>query len=317
MTPSNKTMNILIIGGAGFIGHHIINELHNSDYAGSVFVLEPPYSDVSRLEGLPIRLLRGNLRDSAFIESLMDEHKIDIIIHLASTILPCSDFRDYENELEEIVIPTIWLVKCCAKLNVKFVFFSSGGTVYGDRTSLVPFRETDNRNPICYYGMSKKQIEDYILFEHSISKLDFLILRPSNAYGLGQRFNRKQGLIAVALHKLQCWDKMTIWGNGENVRDYIYVEDLAKITVKLLNTTNNNVINIGTGIGYSTNEVLSIIERVSGTALSVINEEKRDNDVKNMILDISLLKSMLQYDFISLETGIRKFYESIRSGEYN
>ena len=162
-------------------------------------------------------------------------------------------------EFENVIFPTVRLAQLCSRLGVQLVYFSSGGTVYGERKTLVPFVETDPKEPISYYGLSKQMIENSILFEHRVSNLDFVILRPSNPYGHGQSINGRQGLIAVALGKVLAGETMTIWGDANQVRDYIYIDDLSKVVVQLLKEDIScRTINIGSGKGYTVKEVLKI-----------------------------------------------------------
>lgn len=302
---------ILFIGGAGFIGSAVIREMLKADNdSDDIFVLEPLAADISRLKDIPVHALRGNLSDIDFIKNIITTNSIKKVVHLVSTMVPGCGYDEYKQEFEDVIFPTVRLMQLCSKLGVQFVFFSSGGTVYGERKTLKPFVETDPKEPISYYGLSKQMIENSILFENRMSNLQYLILRPSNPYGPGQNINGRQGLIAVSLGKIMSKEPITIWGDGSSVRDYIYIDDLATVVVQLLREdVCNMTLNIGAGKGYSIKEVIGILGKVVDVEVKVELSPRRKNDVSNMILDTTLLKSLVDVEFTPIETGIRRFYE--------
>ena len=306
---------ILFIGGAGFIGSSVIKELEKDKrYRDSVFVLEPSHTNVTRLDGMHVHLIRGKISDIELIERIIRANSIKKVVHLVSTMVPGSGYDEYKQEFENVIFPTVRLAQLCSRLGVQLVYFSSGGTVYGERKTLEPFVETDPKEPISYYGLSKQMIENSILFEHRVSNLDFVILRPSNPYGHGQSINGRQGLIAVALGKVLAGETMTIWGDGNQVRDYIYIDDLSKVVVQLLKKDIScRTINIGSGEGYTVKEVLVILSSVVDEDIAVEYTPSRRNDVSNMILDNSMLMSLCDVQYTPLKEGIRMFYEYERA----
>ena len=156
--------NILFIGGAGFIGSALIRVLLEKDKSTNIIVIEPSFANVSRLEEMNVNIIRCELNDIDVIEQIINSHKINIIVHLVSTLIPSSNYEDYKNEILTVAFPTLRLTQLCSKLKIKFVYFSSGGTVYGQRTNSIPFTESDKREPISYYGLTKLMLENNILF---------------------------------------------------------------------------------------------------------------------------------------------------------
>jgi len=306
--------NILLIGGAGFIGANLL-KYFVSNQANNVFVLETPFANVSKIENLinKITIIKGVLADYDLLQSIIIDHNIDVIIHLVSTLVPGSSYDDYKREFENIIFPTVRLMGVCAEKNIKFIYFSSGGTIYGNN-SHEKFLETDIREPISYYGLSKQIIEDSILFEHRRANLRYLIIRPSNPFGPGQSLNGVQGLIAVAIGKILANEPLTIWGDGSSVRDYIYIDDLVKTMYQLIDKNIvNEVINIGSGVGYSINDVLLYLKNIAGEKLIVNYETSRSVDVSNVILDISKLQSFVDTNYTPLKDGIKMFYDDVKS----
>lgn len=311
-------MNILFIGGAGFIGSNLIKKIRSED-GFKVYVLEPYFANISRIENLQIDIIRGELMDIDLIESLITANKIDVVIHLVSTLIPGSSYDDFIDEYQKVVFPSIRLMELCCRHDVKFVFFSSGGTVYGERKNAIPFKEEDELKPISYYGWSKQMMENSILFKNRTQGLKYIILRPSNPFGHGQNLFGKQGLIAVCIGKLLRGLPIEIWGNGSAVRDYIYIDDLSYAVVKLLQNENivNTTINIGSGMGYSINDIMEILKTVSGKSLLSKKVEARHSDVSNMILNIDKLKSIIDFKITPIADGVKFFYEECMISKNN
>lgn len=299
---------ILFIGGAGFIGSNIIKRLRHDDY--DIHVCEPVGANIQRLNGLDVTIHHTLLSDIDTVSSIIQHFNVDVVVHLVSTLIPGSSYEDYKEEYKNIIFPSIELMEICARKGVRFVYFSSGGTVYGNRNDVLPFVETDEMNPISYYGWSKQMMENSIQFMHRTVGLDYLILRPSNPYGHGQNLYGKQGLVAVAIGKLLKDETIEVWGDGSAVRDYIYVDDLASIFVKLIEeNVHNTTLNIGSGRGYSINDVLAFLKIVSGKDLKIVYKNPRPVDVSSMVLDTSRLMELISYELTPFMDGIKKFYE--------
>lgn len=305
-------INILFIGGAGFIGSSLINRfIVNDNY--NLFILEPERSNKDRIKPFldRITVFQGDLRDSTMILDILVNSKINIVVHLVSTLIPGSSLSHFQNEMNDILIPTMNLMELCAKGNIELVYFSSGGTIYGNSETGI-HDERVKKEPISYYGLSKNIGEEMIKFEHRHSKLNYLILRPSNPYGFGQDIYGKQGLIAVSIGKLLNNEPLTVWGDGNSVRDYIYIDDLADAVYELIDKkVLNKVINIGSGKGYSVNDIIKILSSVVNKDIKVEFFPSRGVDVESLVLDISKLKSLISFNPRSIEVGINTFVSQI------
>ena len=305
--------NVLFIGGAGFIGSNLIRTLIGRKYDLNVFVLEPSFANISRLGGMDVQIFRGTLQDIDFVQSIIEANHIDTIVHLVATIIPGSTFEDYKREYQQVIFPTIELMQYCAQKNIKFVYFSSGGTVYGNRTDMTPFKETDAMAPISYYGWSKQMMENSILYVHRTAGLKYLVVRPSNPYGHGQNIHAKQGLIAVALGKILAEEPIAVWGDGSNVRDYIYIDDLCEAIAQLLEKdVCNTTLNIGSGVGASINDIIISLKDVVSEEVKVEYLPARSVDVAHMILDTTELKKYVSIAYTPLKEGIARFYQDVK-----
>lgn len=292
--------NILIIGSSGFIGKNIVESFKNSYY--QLFFLTRKINSFNDND-------KCGLSDIKSIIDFLTINKIDTIIHLASGLIPSSDQKDFNNELTSLVLPTFELIDYCSKNEIKFIFFSSGGTIYGNTdVQLIP--ENHSKNPINYYGYSKLMIEDYIQYKSRTTTLKYLIIRPSNVYGRHQKLNKNQGFIAVAINKILNNESIELWGDGSVIRDYIEVQDLVNITKELLeNNIENEVLNVGSGIGTSLNEVISVLSKLFNSTVKVEYKEKRNVDVDKMVLDTTLQNKFINYNKTNIYDGIRNYIQ--------
>lgn len=304
--------NILFIGGAGFIGSNLIKKILGDGCC--VHVIEPKEAFVGRLNGWNVKIHECSLSDVENIRAIIKENNIDIVVHLVSTLIPGSSYEDYKDEYKNMIFPSIELMEICAEREIKFVYFSSGGTVYGNRNDVLPFVEQDPMAPISYYGWSKQMMENSILFMHRTKGLKYLIVRPSNPYGLGQNLYGKQGLVAVAIGKILRGETVEVWGDGSAVRDYIYIDDLAEIFKQLIERdVHNTTLNIGSGRGYSVNDVLAFLKIVSQQDFKIEYKNPRPVDVSNMVLDVSNLTQYVDIEFTSFMEGVKKFYDESKT----
>lgn len=307
-------MKILFIGGAGFIGSNLVKWFcENGSF--EVTVIEPETASVMRLDGLQVEIVRVSLANVEVVEQIIANKRIDTVVHLVSTLIPGSGYEDFKRELTDMVFPSIRIMEYCARFDIKFVYFSSGGTVYGNRTTMQPFVETDDMAPISYYGWSKQMMENSILFKNRTEKLRYLIVRPSNPYGHGQNLYGRQGLVAVAIGKILNGQPVEVWGDGSAIRDYIYIDDLAEIFFQLIdNDVTNETVNIGSGRGYSVNDVLAFLKIISKVDFRIIYENARPMDVSNMVLDTTKMLGKVNISLTPMLDGISTFYkESIET----
>ena len=292
-------MNILMIGGTGFLGTNCAKALRKKHTVYCTGIPGPGIEDES--------FISLKIHETEKIISLIETNKIDVVMHLVSTLLPNSSHSDYISDIQNIYVPTLQLVDYCSRHHVKFVFFSSGGAVYGNQNGA--FSEELICTPISYYGLSKLNIEQMISFYHA-KGLDYLIIRPSNPYGPGQNIHGKQGLIAVTMGKILNNQPIEIWGDGGAVKDFIYIDDFVHYVVSLLETESawNETYNIGTGIGTSVNEVIEAF-RKNGISLPQISYlETKSMDVSHMILDCTKINSKIKYSCRSVVEGIGCFW---------
>ena len=307
-------MRALLIGGNGFIGSHLLDGLIQIGW--KLRVLDQSYERFR--DPLPeVEFMPGRYEDPTFLQqALLD---IDYVFHLASATLPKSSNEDPSFDVASNLIQTIHLLEACVRQRIrKVVFLSSGGTVYGT-TQSVPIHEEHATNPECSYGITKLAIEKYLaLFKH-LYGLDYVILRPSNPYGIRQSPFGTQGVIPVFLRKVKLNQPIEIWGDGSIVRDYVHVKDLVNgIILAATVTSRFTVFNLGSGEGHSLIDIVNTIEHVIGRTIYVNYSERRIFDTPKVVLDITRARNELHWmPMEDLRKGIDDVWKFIGSTPIN
>ncbi|HLE82490.1 MAG TPA: NAD-dependent epimerase/dehydratase family protein [Dehalococcoidia bacterium] len=232
----------------------------------------------------------------------------DVVIHLANSGNPTTSEQDRVRDIEENLIATLHLLESCAEKGVeKFIFASSGGTVYGV-PQVLPIPEVHPTNPISAHGAMKLAIEKYVQVYGAQFGLKYVILRCANAYGPGQTGASGQGIIGRAIQVALQDEPLELWGSGSAVRDFIFVEDVAEAFVlAAIGTASIEVVNIGTGKGTSIAEVIDLVGRAVGRPVQVVHLPGRQFDVPGNLLDIRKAKALLDWEpRTALEEGIKR-----------
>jgi len=301
----------LILGGGGFIGANLAREYIIQ--GKNVIILdtfEGGNSDkfIDILDRVTI--INSNLSDTKLLENLFRKYEIGEVIHLISSLIPSSTVGDFAYEYSNVIVPTIKLIEVMINNNVsKLIYLSSGGTVYGNYKENGYYNEEDSLMPINYYGLSKCNLEEIIKFEGRKGNIDYLILRPSNPFGKFQNIHGKQGLIAVILGKMINGQVIEIWGDGQSMRDYIPIEYLVQCISKLSNLkSKNETYNIGSGLGFSINEIIEMIEKTLQVKLKINYKSARNVDTDKLILNIDKMKNAIDIEEIDFNNSILNFY---------
>ena len=298
-------INILVLGGFGFIGSNIIEALLNTNHY-NIIVFE--FKSVTSKFVDRVRVYHGDFNNEEDLAEVFENNKIDIVVHLISTTVPATSNDNIEYDVNSNLISTIRLLNIMVQYNVlKIVFLSSGGTVYGEIAE-ENASEDHSTYPISSHGIIKLSIEKYLYLYHKLHTMDYLILRVSNPYGPYHNSD-KQGFINVVIRKILQNEKIYIWGDGSIIRDFIYVKDLAKIFVRLIDLNIfNEVINIGSGGGYSINQVLVYITG-NHPDIDIEYKPSRKYDIQRIILDTKKLKTLENFQLTDIRHGIDITYQ--------
>lgn len=304
-------MKALVIGGNGFVGSHLVEALLKAGWQVSVFDLREP-----RYGPLPsqVNFIRGDLEQLYILREALTG--VDLVFHLAWTTIHETANKYPAADVTQNLIPAINLFQACRQLEVKRVIFtSSGGTVYGPAQQL-PIAETHPHHPITAYGITKLATEKYLQMFHHLYGLEYAIVRPSVPYGPYQNPLARQGAVAVFLYRVGQGLPVTIWGDGQTVRDYFYVADLAQalVTCAQQELTRHRIFNIGGGEGISLLELLAQIEETVERKSQVTFKPARPFDVPSLVLDTGLARRVLGWKpQTSLSDGLGLTWQWMRS----
>jgi UDP-glucose 4-epimerase len=282
----------LVLGAGGFIGTNLCRRLREQGARVQGFGRSKSFPDA--LAG--IDWMTGDFADRDAVARAVEGN--DLVFHLVGSRLPESSNQDPAADLSVNVVNTLQLLDACRRAKIgKVVFASSGGTVYGIPRQ-TPIPEVAPTDPIAAYGISKLAIEKYLALYRHLHGLDYAILRIANPFGPYQSGYRKQGVIAAFAQQALNGEILEIWGDGEVVRDFVYIADVVQALLDVaLYAGPHRVFNVGQGGGRSVNEVLRDIEFVLGRGvLEKRYMPSRLADVPVNVLDIALIRRELGWE---------------------
>jgi len=301
---------ILIVGGAGFLGNSLVK--HLTDHNMNVAVADTK----RRIEKYAIQLdgveyVTTDLPDYSSIKKMAN---VNVAVHLAWSTNPNSSMQDVIGDAKTNLIGTLNLLESLQNHHLeKFIFMSSGGTVYGNcYEPLIP--ETCSTSPISAYGISKLACENYVNLYSIRKKFTPLNIRLGNPYGCYQLQGTPTGVVANFVRKIFHGDALEIYGDGETTRDYIHIDDVTECIERLIShPTIAGTYNLGSGVGVSVRNIIDIIEKCTNKEIRINYRESRRSDVRSVVLDVSKIRNDLGFSpQISIEDGIREmtdFYQ--------
>lgn len=301
--------NILILGGYGFLGTNIMTFVDKHLSQLYCFIVFDKFD--RHMGGVELACVEktyaGDFTDKELMESIFKENKIDLVIHSLSTTVPV-DSANARYDVETNLLPTLDVLALMVKYGVRdIVYISSGGAVYGTRDQK-PHLESDAVYPISSYGTVKVATEKYMMQYGQLYGLRPLIVRLSNPYG-AYHYSMKQGVINIAMTKALRNETLQIWGDGNDKKDYIYVEDFVDILFKLLDKgISSQVINVGSGTLLSVNEIYDAV-RFLVPSFKAEHSEAQQFDASHFELNTDKLRSLIgDYKFTSFKEGLNKTY---------
>jgi UDP-glucose 4-epimerase len=304
-------MKCLVLGGGGFIGSHIVEELHAAGH--DIRILERPRVPRFREFASRVEWVEGDFQSASVVHDAVDG--IDAVFHLVSTTLPKSSNDDPIFDLESNVVATLRMLEFARDARVrKIIFISSGGTVYGTPATL-PIPETHPTEPRVAYGIAKLAIEKYLALFQRLHGMDYTVLRVANPYGKRQRVETAQGAVAAFIDRVLRDQPIEIWGDGTITRDYVHVADVARAFLHALDYDGDvHIFNVASGRGRTLNELVALLEDVMGRRIAVRYMPGRPFDVPSNVLAIDRARDVLgwmpQVDF---EAGLRETFAWARA----
>jgi len=300
---------ILVTGGAGFIGSHIVDKLIENTH--DVIILDNLTTGNKNNINPKAEFVNADIRDKDLNEKI-NFKDVEVIIHQAAQINVRSSVENPMHDANINVLGTINILEMMRKYDInKIVFASSGGAVYGEPNYL-PVDEDHPITPLSPYGLSKYVGEEYIKLYNRLYGIEYAILRYSNVYGERQDPRGEAGVISIFIDKMLKNQSPIIFGDGNQTRDFVYVGDVAKANLMALNWK-NEVVNIGTGKETSVNELYKIIANELNYKNEPIYDKPREGEVYRIFLDIKKAQNLGWIPDVDLKEGIKKVINWMRT----
>ncbi|MBI3953773.1 MAG: NAD-dependent epimerase/dehydratase family protein [Chloroflexi bacterium] len=272
---------VLVTGGAGFIGSHVVDAL----VAGGAEVVVVDNLSTGRRENVPgaTGLVQRGIEEPSLLE-VFRRQRPEAVVHLAAQSSVAASMRDPALDARTNILGAINLLRCCQETGVKrVVYTSTGGALYGEPTYL-PCDERHPIEPLSYYGLSKHTVERYLKLFAQDTGLRYTILRFANVYGPRQDPYGEAGVVAIFASLLLQGKAPTIFGDGEQTRDFVYVEDVVQACLSALERGASQAYNIGTGTQTSVNSLFRSLASLTGYRGQPIYGPPRSGDVRHIAL---------------------------------
>lgn len=305
--------NVLVTGGVGFIGSHLVDALLRNGHR--VVVVDNLSS--GRIENLNRQALfyQQSVEDEEMMERVFMLHRFDYVFHLAAQASVSVSVKQPTKDAMTNVIGSLVLLEKSVKYGVKkFIFSSTGGAIYGDDVP-IPTSEEIVPRPISPYGIAKRSVEMYLDFFKREKGLDYVSLRYGNVYGPRQDPNGEAGVVAIFTSRMLKNEEVYIFGDGEHVRDYVYVADVIEANLLSMKPEISGIFNIATGVGTTVNQLFKMLAELTGYSKPPIYTEPRKGDLKKSVLDCSKAQEVLGWRAkTDLKTGLALTAEYFKSG---
>ncbi|OOC63685.1 NAD-dependent epimerase/dehydratase family protein [Paenibacillus ihbetae] len=307
-------MNILVTGGAGFIGSHVVDELirlgHNVMIADNlVRGNEANINTKAHFELIDVR--------SHEIEVLFESFKPEIVYHFAAQISVQSSMENPLHDADVNILGTLRILEACAKHKVRKIIYPSSAAIYGSPEQL-PIEENDRKNGESNYALSKYFPEKYIELFSKIYGMEYTILRYSNVYGPRQSHVGEGGVISIFMDNFINRTDSIIYGDGEQTRDFIYIKDVVKANIQCLTRGRNTIYNISSMSRTSINELYRLFCSIFEVSKVPVYRAQKQGEVKHSILDNGKAISELDwYPEYNVEKGLLDTIEAVDNKLYN
>jgi len=301
-------MKALVTGGAGFIGSNVVRRLVAEGWHVRVLDnLSTGYE--ANLSGLDVELVKGDVRDPAAVSKAVSGRTH--LFHLAASIGNVKSLSDPVEDSDVNVIGTVRLLEAARRAGVRRVVYSSSAAIFGELITM-PIAEDHPRDPDSPYGVSKLAAEKYVLCFAKLYGFTAVCLRYFNVYGVNQRYDAYGNVIPIFAQRLVEERPLTIYGDGEQTRDFVNVKDVAMANyLAATQAGESTVFNVGSGESITINRLASLVQSASGMdAVDVVHAEPRPGEVRHCRADVAKAKRMLGYHPSSdMAVGLKEYFE--------
>lgn len=296
-------MRVLVTGGAGFIGSHIVEQCITNGY--HTVVLDN--LSTGKKENIhPKAKFYGEDIGSQQVFSILVKERINAVFHQAGQTYVSISLKNPSKDALVNIIGTINLLDACRRAKIQKVIYASSAAVYGNPLYL-PIDENHSLEPQSGYGISKQIPERYLALYKQLYELDYTVLRYSNVYGPRQDASGEGGVVAIFIDKLIKGEAPCIFGDGEQTRDFVYVEDVVRANLLALYRGSGQVVNISSGKQSTINELISLVKKVGNFSVDSQFVAERAGDIRDSYLDPRKAKEVLGWAAnTNLAEGIEK-----------
>lgn len=301
-------MRILVTGGAGFIASHIVDAYVRAGHEVSI-IDNLSAGKKSRINP-KARFYEGDIRNVALVEEIFSREGIEVLNHHAAQIDVRKSVADPVFDADVNVLGTLNLFQRCLKYKVKKILFaSSGGVMYGECGG-VPPTEDIPAAPLSPYGVTKRAAEIYLHYYAVTYGLKYLVFRYGNVYGPRQDPHGEAGVVAIFTRRMLKDEEVHVFGSGEQLRDYVFVEDVVRANLLGLERGENEIINIGTKAAISVNTLFAQLANLIGYAKKPVYEPPRTGELNKSFLDNAKATAILSWNpGADFTTGLEKTVE--------
>ncbi|MBI5190990.1 MAG: NAD-dependent epimerase/dehydratase family protein [Nitrospirae bacterium] len=295
-------MNVMVTGGAGFIGSHIVDAMVES--GAGVSVVDSLVSGMTENLNTAASFHRLDIRDSS-LDDVFKAERPDVVIHMAAQMDVRASVADPVYDADVNVVGSLNLLQCCIRHGVKrFVFASSGGAVYGEQETF-PAAEDHPKRPLSPYGITKIAVEHYLYYYRAVHGLGYAALRFANVYGPRQDPHGEAGVVAIFAGKMLDGETPVINGDGGQTRDYVYVSDVVRANVLAVHSQFVGSLNVGTGVEVSVNELYEKLKAATGYEGEVKHGPAKAGEQLRSVIDCGLIGRELGWSpRVALEEGL-------------
>jgi UDP-glucose 4-epimerase len=305
-------VRILVTGGAGFIGSHVVDGFIAK--GAEVAVFDNLSTGRREFVNPDARFYEGDLTRAEDIERCLADFRPEIVDHHAAQIDVRHSVTDPIHDARTNILGSIALLQACTRHQVgKVLYASTGGALYGEARFL-PATEDHPVNPEAPYGASKHTVEHYLYIWKLLHGLDYTTLRYPNVYGPRQNPHGEAGVNAIFIGLMLDGKHARIFGDGNQQRDYLYVGDVVQANVLALDRAGGDTLNIGTGVGTSVNDIVRELNVILEAHLDPIHEPARPGEVQRIYLDATRARQVLGWEpRVSFHDGLRKTVDWFRA----
>ena len=306
-------MKVLVSGGAGFIGSHVVDLYLENGY--EVVIVDDLSTGRDSNINPQATFYKMDIRSPRLVE-VFETERPNYISHHAAQIDVRRSIIEPIFDADVNILGSINLIECARSYDVeRFVYISTGGAVYGEPEYL-PCDESHPVNPVCQYGASKHTVEHYLFMYHLNYDLDYTVLRYPNVYGPRQDPHGEAGVVAIFTRQMLSDKQVVINGDGEQARDFVHVADCAKANLLALTAEENGIFNIGAGVETSVNEIFRTLKKITGYEREPVHGPAKLGETRKIYLEATKAKDLLGWQpTVRLEEGLDSTVEYFRLKE--